>query len=324
MASIVSSPPPTTNWLTMRERAQLRRKAKKLGQLLGSVPHVMDGSDMSNGSIFFDLRSSSSSLSSSSSGSSSPSTDSTFSSLSRTTSLSSYERPQSRSSIRARRAFSGDSWPKALPLLRLSKASQSLRSIPGSPAYPADAHYLSFSSALSSSDEEESEEPPTLKIPSPNTSRRHKMDKLRRTLGDGVPLDLVFPADKVPTPKSSEEQTPLPPIIDVVAPPPVTEATKDLPPLPATKHSSPRDSMSFPSPHKARRTVRRKPVPVLIPMRAVPPPPPMSIEELERVIDEDMQRLYDIIEDDGSISEAPSEGRWSIVSPREDVPHTSS
>ncbi|KAF8915744.1 hypothetical protein CPB85DRAFT_1432754 [Mucidula mucida] len=324
MASIVLTPPPTTNWLTMRERAQLRRKAKKLGQLLGSVPHVIDGSEMSRGSIPFDLLSSSSTLSSVSSGSSRPSTasstDSTFSSLSRATSLSSYDRPESRSSLRARRAFSGDSWPKALPLLRLSKPSPSLRSIPGSPAYPADTHYLSFSSALSSSDDEDS---PTFKMPSPNASRRRKMDKLRRTLGDGVPLDLVFPAGKetVPPPKS------LLPIIDIVPPSPVTEVTKDLPPIPATRHSSPRDSMSFPSPHKARRMVRRKPVPVLIPTRAVPPPPPpppMSIEELERAIDEDMRRLFDIIEDDGIISDAPSEGRWSIVSPREDLPHTSS
>ena len=46
---VFPAPPPTTNELTPQQRAQLIRQAKKIEQLLGSTPYLVDTSVVSTG-----------------------------------------------------------------------------------------------------------------------------------------------------------------------------------------------------------------------------------------------------------------------------------
>ncbi|KAK0475760.1 hypothetical protein IW261DRAFT_1492732 [Armillaria novae-zelandiae] len=210
---VFPAPPPTTNCLSSVERSRLLRKTKKLERVLGSAPHFIDDP------LIVDLpfAGDSESIPSRPSTSSRSSVDSSRS-LYRVTSI---DRPRSRST--PARRLSASVWPSSKPpLMKLSKtlplaadaSSPSVMTPPDSPMAPA--------------------------IPSHSSLRRQKMDRLRRKLGDGVPVDLVFP-------KQREEKTFVPVLL---SPPPV-------PPKPL--HS--RDSMSYPSPHRAVRKVKRKPVP---------------------------------------------------------------
>ncbi|EIW55657.1 uncharacterized protein TRAVEDRAFT_30419 [Trametes versicolor FP-101664 SS1] len=205
-------PPPTRNELTSEQRAKLIRTNNKLGQVLGSTPHVLDltyrvplqrpreaepprpktPTSMKN-PFRTHTRSKSSpkvdmdalraispdSISSSSSGSSRRSSSSVRSIA---------DNEQSwRSPYPARRP----------PLLRLSTPTSSrkptLETIPGSP--PSDEIAFTISDA------------PSFSIPSDAAVRREKMRRLRRRLGENVPTDLVFPSS--PEESDSEEDSPL-------------------------------------------------------------------------------------------------------------------
>ncbi|KAK0199701.1 hypothetical protein DFS33DRAFT_184474 [Desarmillaria ectypa] len=225
-------PPPTTNCLSSLERSRLLRKTKKLERVLGSAPHFIDDP------LVLDLPFStdSESISSRPSTSSLCSMDSSRS-LYRVTSI---DRPRSRS-MPSRRLSVEEPWPSSKPpLMKLSKSPGALPSIPASPLV---VH--SFSpSAMTPPD---SPTAPEFIIPTNNSLRRQKMDRLRRKLGDGVPVDLVFPKQResVVVQARVEKFTPV-----LISPPPV-------PPKPLQS----RDSISYPSPHRAVRKVKRKPVP---------------------------------------------------------------
>ncbi|KAK0451421.1 uncharacterized protein EV420DRAFT_716603 [Desarmillaria tabescens] len=231
-------PPPTTNCLSSLERSRLLRKTKKLERVLGSAPHFIDDP------LALDLpfNTDSESIPSRPSTSSRSSMDSSRS-LYRVTSI---DRPRSRS-MPSRRLSVEEPWPSSKPpLMKLSKSPGALPCIPAS---PLAAH--SFSpSAMTPPD---SPTAPEFIIPTNNSLRRQKMDRLRRKLGDGVPVDLVFPKQResvvVQAQVTVEKFTPV-----LFSPPPV----------PAKPLQS-RDSISYPSPHRAVRKVKRKPVPPLDP-----------------------------------------------------------
>lgn len=102
------------------------------------------------------------------------------------------------------------------------------------------------------------------------------MDRLRRKLGDGVPLELVFA-------QSHEES------LEEVRPGAVTNVAStyaitttptptptSTPPATIRCIATARDSIALPSTHKAHR-IKRKPVPKLVPQATRPaPPPPVS------------------------------------------------
>ncbi|KAF8066580.1 hypothetical protein FPV67DRAFT_1197264 [Lyophyllum atratum] len=235
------APPPTTNALSAAQRMRLVRSSKKLGRILGITPHFVDchGVEEDVGPLapfaFDDMlslrsssRASTDSHSRSSSLSSRASTDSASSTTSSFTSTSSIS---SRISLP-----SHDTWPaRKPPMLRLALAAPpDLESIPASPVTPHTPRSRprlthrrtppldgSPSSSPSSSppspaslctdSDPESPHPsptaPTFTIPHPAapSMRRAKMDRLRRTLGEGVPLRLVFPPSPSPSSDSEEE-----------------------------------------------------------------------------------------------------------------------
>ena len=151
-----------------------------------------------------------------------------------------------------------ESWPsRKPPILRLATPSP-LETIPASPGWtpqasthsqapsnPIDEHDIQRFTIRPHADlsPDSSPTPPSFVIPSSNFDRRNKMERLRRRLGDDVPVDLVFPRETGAANRPS----------------PVLEKT--LPPLPvkagSQRISSARDSISYNSPHHARR----KPVP---------------------------------------------------------------
>ncbi|KAG7441454.1 uncharacterized protein BT62DRAFT_936979 [Guyanagaster necrorhizus] len=141
--------------------------------------------------------------------------------------------------------------------MKLSKSPGFLPSIPASPL-AAD----SFSPAAMTPPD--SPTTPEFMIPTNNSLRRQKMDRLRRKLGDGVPVDLVFPKQResVVVQAQVHKFTPV-----MLSPPPVSSK-----PLPS------RDSISYPSPHRAVRKVKRKPVPPFDPseLEALTPSPPVE------------------------------------------------
>ncbi|KAK0488031.1 hypothetical protein EDD18DRAFT_1110647 [Armillaria luteobubalina] len=227
-------PPPTTNCLSSLERSRLLRKTKKLERVLGSAPHFID-----DPSVILDLPfvGDSESIPSRPSTSSRSSVDSSRS-LYRVTSI---DRPRSRS-MPSRRLSVEEPWPSSKPpLMKLSKSPGALPSIPASPL-AAD----SFSPSVMTPPD--SPMAPEFTIPSHNSLRRQKMDRLRRKLGDGVPVDLVFPKQRESVVVQAKVEKKFIPVL--LSPPPV-------PPKPLQS----RDSMSYPSPHRAVRKVKRKPVP---------------------------------------------------------------
>ncbi|KAF9465978.1 hypothetical protein BDZ94DRAFT_1252722 [Collybia nuda] len=305
MKIVYPVPPPTTNSLTAQQRMQLMRSTKKLGRILGTTPHLVDTSNSSAlGPMHIQLpfdsverytypRASMDSISSSSSsGSLSNSLISVEHPASSTQSLrSTSTRARSvRSKKSTASSDSSDSWPsRKPPMLRLAMTS-SLETIPASPlvaATPAiytrprasfidvgeDTHFTI--SPSSSSSPETSPTSPTFTIPSATTERRHKMDRLRRKLGEDVPLDLVFPSGDEPSPVSSGEERPLPAL-------PIPRAPK-----PAGRISSTRDSIASVSPHRAPRKIN-----VPKPSRPAPPPPTPAEVRRRRETKEEEVRIY--------------------------------
>jgi len=223
-------PPPTSNTLTLHERNQFVRSSKKIGKVLGSTPHLIDGSySMSPLHISLstlpsadkphleridspvsDCSSKRPRSSSSYSSMSSESTD-THTSLSSSPTTPSYtETINSADSWRVRKPTR-----KPPPLLRLASGTMAqgppsaiasvkptLETIPASPPFeamsgdnlsgsrrhsPKTISFAAFSPPRA----------PSFNIPSEATLRWAKMDRLKRKLGDGVPVQLVFPNDDI-------------------------------------------------------------------------------------------------------------------------------
>lgn len=237
---IFSAPPLTTNKLTAQQRTQLVRKARKIEQLLGLTPRLIDTSvtlGMLLTNIFFITssswrtqdpinitlspgpsqrrltKSSPRSFDSTSSGSSSSS-----SSLARTTSFSSrlYSVGHKRGTTSPGPLDLSEDWPcdTKVPILRLPVESLSTVtpvsfidtgavSHPRSTDedLPTDQSTLTQTIAIDISPRDSA----TISVsttPSPNSIRKQKMDRVRRKLGSCVPFDLVFPSITKDSPDS--------------------------------------------------------------------------------------------------------------------------
>ncbi|KAI0674364.1 hypothetical protein C8Q78DRAFT_928819, partial [Trametes maxima] len=205
-------PPPTRNELTTEQRAKLIRTNNKLGQVLGSTPHVLDITyrvqrprpveptpvseppvSARNPFRTHSRRKSLPKVDMEALRASSPSSVSTSSSSSSR---------KSTSSVRSR-SDKEHSWRSPYPmqhppLLKLSTPSPSrkpnLETIPGSPPFDKLATSI---------------DPPSFSIPSDAALRREKMRRLRKKLGDNVPSDLVFGPSPPESESDSEEDSPL-------------------------------------------------------------------------------------------------------------------
>ncbi|KAJ7182882.1 hypothetical protein C8R43DRAFT_1229132 [Mycena crocata] len=205
------SPPPTTNALTSQQRSQLLRTTQKLGRLLGAAPALIEETDSMPSNLPLNLqrlavplhiqlssvyddgdalaRYPSSGASESSHGSSSSSRRSSSQYPAKTTSV-----------------HVNDSWPKAdRPFLRVAVNHSRSGPAPGSPpAYSPEPPHTSFTIRPSHRPMSAPPPPPASVMPSTNGMRRQKMDRLRRTLGDGVPVDLVFHEGRQGVPDSPQ------------------------------------------------------------------------------------------------------------------------
>ncbi|KAJ7650892.1 hypothetical protein FB45DRAFT_889038 [Roridomyces roridus] len=219
------SPPPTTNSLTSYQRTQLLRTTQKLGRILGTTPALIEESDelpctlplnlqrlavplhIQLSSVYDDgvalnrYPSSDSALSSSSS---------LGSSLKRTSSTSSLH-----SHRRTKSVHRNENWPKVdRPFLRIAlKKLSKLETIPQSPpAYceTFESAHTSFTLSPSRAPVPSISAPATFAaLPTSSSLRRQKMDRLRRTLGEGVPIDLVFPDEETfPVPAYPHDSVP--------------------------------------------------------------------------------------------------------------------
>ncbi|KAH9950806.1 hypothetical protein B0H21DRAFT_685928 [Amylocystis lapponica] len=211
-------PPPTHNSMSAEQRAQLMRTSTKLGQVLGSTPHVVDASyppalrldipNVSEGTpkrkLFFShLRSKS--LPAIPDAGEEEHEVSPISASSGTSSSSHISTSSKTSSASAR---SPHSWRSPFPaqhppLLKIVKPSHyagptDLSLIPGSP--PA---YSPLPSPPVCPDA------PTFTVPSEASLRRDKMRRLTRRLGDGVPQELVFPETDADVDEDADDEAPL-------------------------------------------------------------------------------------------------------------------
>ncbi|KAJ3511248.1 hypothetical protein NLJ89_g4206 [Agrocybe chaxingu] len=266
---VFPAPPPTTNDLTAQQRALLVRKTKKIEQLLGSTPFLVDAISPIHISLpptldskgRFSTKTRRSSLDSNAS-SSSCDVSPTCSPVKRSrSSISSFGSMRTSDSRRQRYSSSpsfisnktSERWSKdtKIPVLRLAMRSLNIETIPASPP-PTRASFFATTPSPTSSEEEFSVQflpdpndlpsprnslvPSTFTIPSENSLRKQKMDRLRKKLGSGVPLQLVFPkdaessdSDNFPSSPASDctEST----LVDTTAPlpPPSTGAKKPTP-----------------------------------------------------------------------------------------------
>lgn len=219
------------NALTSQQRSQLLRTTQKLGRLLGTTPALIEESDEMPSMLPLNLQRLavpldallSSVYDDDHSLARYPSSDTTASSVSshgslkRNSSSSSDSRYSSKSARGAGQTQSVHVNADR-PFLRIAvKRPPQLESIPQSP--PADAcappppyspaaPHTSFTiRPIPTVRASATAPPPAFAIPSAGSIRRQKMDRLRRTLGDGVPLDLVFPDEEtraVPTLHASD------------------------------------------------------------------------------------------------------------------------
>lgn len=156
-----------------------------------------------------------------------------------------------------------------LPVLRLTvQPSESLDTIPASPVSSTCSDDSDPRFILRPNADVAEPDYPSFTIPTNNTLRRQKLDRLRRKLGDGIPFDLVFPSPDDDESEDSKSTTSSP-------------LTKDLPPLPRQserKITSARDSLIVmtTSPSRPGYRIKRKPVPKIMASRPAPPPPSPS------------------------------------------------
>ncbi|KAJ7607173.1 hypothetical protein FB45DRAFT_948391 [Roridomyces roridus] len=235
-----SPPPPTTNSLSSHQRTQLRRTTQKLGRILGTTPALIEESDEMPSTLPLQLqrlavplhvqlssvyddgtalnrypsRSSSDSDSGLSSSSSSESHRRTRSVHQNPETYPKVERPFLRIAVGGKKSSKRDSTmahPQSPPgydprhtsfTIPASRAPASFNAIPPPPPSP-------YGASGAGADPYH---------PSTTSARRHKMDRLRRTLGEGVPLDLVF-REEEQVQERERYGTPMPPAYPHGAPP---------------------------------------------------------------------------------------------------------
>ncbi|EEB96702.1 hypothetical protein MPER_04120 [Moniliophthora perniciosa FA553] len=128
------------------------------------------------------------------------------------------------------------------------------------------------------------------------------MDRIRRKLGDDVPVELVFPdTDDDDQVTFTQPVSRTPTIIHIRASVDNDHVTStplpSLPPTPrptrarSTGIHSARDSIVSSSAHRGHR-VRRKPVPKLEPTRPAPPPPVNADRPLSLILENPQERDY--------------------------------
>ncbi|KAJ7722882.1 hypothetical protein DFH07DRAFT_284100 [Mycena maculata] len=288
-------PPPTTNSLTSQQRSQLLRTTQKLGRLLGTTPALIEESDSMPSMLPLNLqrlavplhiqlssvyddgdalnRYPSSETSSTSSNGSPLSLKRSSSSASEYSSRSGRTLVNSTTSVHV-----NESWPKAdRPFLRIATKSPSkLEAIPQSPpatgspppAYSPEPPHTSYTiRPVHTRRNSAPPSPPAFDIPNPNSVRRQKMDRLRRTLGDGVPLDLVFPDEET---SSASQARPI--------------SYGQAPPHTQQRIRSARDSLVL-SPHQ------RFDIPAARPAPTPPMPTPRSEKKLSIIAEREEPRL---------------------------------
>ncbi|KAJ3865199.1 hypothetical protein EV359DRAFT_80709 [Lentinula novae-zelandiae] len=292
---VFPSPPPTTNALTSQQRTQLLRSTKKLGRVLGITPQLIDiypyytpaesAEWLDDNDIYRPKRRGSvDSISSSSS----------LSTRSRWSSRSS-SRQQSRTSSPASRSLRSslsDFSTCTEDILLNSDAKPLLRLAMTSPSF--DATTAEYTVSPTSSDDgvdaaenlrhtirpirpqtkrDSSLAVPSFHIPSNNSLRLAKMDRIRNKLGENIPIHLVFPNEGETNVIESADYG------DQPSGPTVTIHWRPLPPLPVeddsssqsstafsshtrTRLSNARDSLLIQSSRRAHK-IKRKPVPKL-------------------------------------------------------------
>ncbi|KAG6887791.1 hypothetical protein C0995_012695 [Termitomyces sp. Mi166 len=222
-AVVFPAPPPTTNALSLTERARLLRSSKKIARVLGATPRFVDSEveDVGGNDDMLVLSPQSLYLSPQSLYRTSVDTVDSISACSTSVTSTSYTStstsPTSVSSLycvdNARKPLSltpyEDARPTRKPLALRPALETSLESIPASfststlttlPAIRTLATHPKRSAPLdgsssSSSCRGMSPEPdssPSFVIPNRAAARRRKLDRLRRTLGEDVPVRLIF------------------------------------------------------------------------------------------------------------------------------------
>ncbi|KAJ7220739.1 hypothetical protein GGX14DRAFT_431907, partial [Mycena pura] len=210
--------------LTSQQRSQLFRTTQQLGKVMGTTPALLEATEPMPSKLPLNLQRLAVPLHIQLS-STYTDDDALFRYPSSDTSASDYDTPSylkrtpSRSSQKSGRSsidsansvYCNESWPRSQadqPFLRIAVPPPSkLHSIPQSPpangppppAYSVDGPHPSFTIRpvpASRMPPASSPGAPAFVIPSANSLRRQKMDRLRRKLGDGVPLDLVFPDEE--------------------------------------------------------------------------------------------------------------------------------
>ncbi|KAI0711221.1 hypothetical protein C8Q76DRAFT_570811, partial [Earliella scabrosa] len=205
-------PPPTRNELSSEQRAKLIRTNNKLGQVLGSTPHVLDLSYIIPATqieLPVPPKTPTSSRNPFRKHARTKSTPNVDMEAARA-SAKSPDSVASRTSTASRRstttvrvktdelAWRSPYPSQRPPLLQLAVPNPSrsrkprLETIPGSPPFNQTTTVF---------------DPPSFSIPSEASMRREKMRRVRKMLGDGVPADLVFPSS--PEESESEEDSPL-------------------------------------------------------------------------------------------------------------------
>ncbi|KAF9449163.1 hypothetical protein P691DRAFT_774885 [Macrolepiota fuliginosa MF-IS2] len=145
---------------------------------------------------------------------------------------------------------------------------------------------------------------PSLNVPSPSTSRRQKMDRLRKMLGEEVPVHLVFPSPyQKPDDSGLEDES------DVVSfgLDPIAVAGTAVPrpkKASAGKIVGARDSMGTLTPHRAKRQEKQK---LEKPKSPMPPSPPtISASSIPK--DSPQKQLCVIVESPEEHGTSPFEG----------------
>ncbi|KAI0354161.1 hypothetical protein OH77DRAFT_1426606 [Trametes cingulata] len=289
-------PPPTTNTLDARQRARLIRSTRKLGAVLGTTPKLAEHDSphaspsllpigakhpharapsprktsayakRRQGSVFelpphtvYDSASSASS-------------SVTSLSLSRT-SLESVTSVESTVSLPATKSFSrhvreksrskGKQAPLPTPLVLRLNAVPLPPSDPRLllPVTPDSSGTLTFaqSSASSSSARSPAMLPTTPTTPSTPTvteTRRKRLAKLKRTLGENVPAELVMPFRSTPSSSSSRARQSPPTSESTLSPPPPPQSYTP-PPFPQTPRAGATMPRPRPQPGKGKGNRRR-------------------------------------------------------------------
>ncbi|KAJ3572334.1 hypothetical protein NP233_g3151 [Leucocoprinus birnbaumii] len=141
---------------------------------------------------------------------------------------------------------------------------------------------------------------PSFKVPSPSSIRRQKMDRIRKMLGDDVPVHLVFPDQKLPEAEPPKE--PEVHFADEVLHPsssisPVAVAGTAIPrpkKVVSGKIVGARDSMGTFTPHRAKRQEKQKLDSK--PLTPLPPSPPIVIPASSIPKDPSQRQLRVIVE----------------------------